>query len=235
MAHLVAQVVGPTEVSALRVQLEEAHGFLVAAAKAVVHRLDTLDAENWGTVVKRQYVILTDGRPPLVREAANQHSFAEVVNQCATLERLMDVIRWAERWPELEGAKVVGCHPTTSSGSAREDEHKRDDDHDLVLVDRSGVRWMFEVSDVASEQDGNGKERKDLASLGIPTSDQPHDWPTGRRFLVVSTEFAARLRKPTRHGLRLKLFHYVEQPLSSSTHLFEICRGPRPSAVTPPA
>lgn len=144
------------------------------------------------------------------------------MNQCATLERLIDALTWAEAWHELAGAHVVRCNPTTSSAPL-EQGRKTEADHDLVLVDREGARWSFEVSDVASERDGNGKEKKDLVSLGIPMA-EGEGWPPGRSFLVVSTEFAERLRKPSRHGLGRGVFHYVEHTHGTTT-LFEVCPG----------
>lgn len=64
---------------------------LVVAARATVPRLTMLPAEGWGAAAKRVYVVLPEGdRPPLVSKARSTHSFAEVVNQCATLERLSE-------------------------------------------------------------------------------------------------------------------------------------------------
>lgn len=63
-----------------------------------------------------------------------------------------------------------------------------------MLVDAAGrMRACFEISDVSGKADSNGKERKDLISLGVLPGD------TGRartrhadcrRFLVVSADFA---------------------------------------------
>jgi hypothetical protein len=61
-------------------------------------------------------------------------------------------------------------------------------DHDLVLRDGAGRPRRFEVSDVASENDGNGKEKKNLTSLGILHSGgEIPGWPDGRHPLVVSS------------------------------------------------
>ena len=73
-----------------------------------------------------------------------RHRFAEVVNQCATLERLIDALVWAQACPNLDGALAVVCNPTTSSAQRAKDGPKDDDDHDLVLRDPSGLRWKFE-------------------------------------------------------------------------------------------
>ena len=48
----------------------------------------------------------------------------------------------------------------------------------------------------------------------------------GRLFLVVSSEFAGRLRRHTRHGLKLGKFHYREVKHDGATRMFEVCKGP---------
>lgn len=226
--HLVLPVRSPTSPRDLAGSLAEAHQFLVAAARATVPRFLDLPSEAWGAMVKRDHVALPKlGRPDLVSQSIEGHSFLEVVNQCATLERLIDTLRWVETRPELEEALAVLCNPTTSSASGKKGSPRDLDDHDLVLQDRGGMRWKFAVSDVASDKDGNGKEKKDLVSLGVlptDTADVP-GWPPGRSFLVVSSEFASRLREPTRHGLRLGLFHYDEVKPDGDTRVFEVREG----------
>ncbi len=85
------------------------------------------------------------------------------------------------------------CHPTTSSAG--------DDttDNDLILTALDRRRARFEVSDVASSNDGNHKEERDLRSLGVLGEGHGAKrfdltWPADRVFLVVSTEFAAKLK-----------------------------------------
>lgn len=234
--HLVAQVCSPTRLHDLGQQLRAAHQFLVAAARATVPRLVDLSSESWGGLVKREHVTLPSGkRPLLVNASTTKHSFAEVVNQCATLERLIDTLSWAEGYDALEDATVVRCNPTTSSAPRKKGALRDADDHDLVLDGRDGTRWRFEISDVASENDGNGKEQKDLTSLGILPRELggAAHWPGGRSLLVVSSEFAERLRRPTRHGLRLGLFHYWEVKDSGLTRIFEVRQGPRPDGASP--
>jgi len=53
----------------------------------------------------------------------------------------------------------------------------------------------FEVSDIAGEK-GYAKEKKDLISLGVLGSRDANvsGWRRGRNFLVVSSDFAKRLR-----------------------------------------
>ena len=211
-------------------ELRAAHQYLVSAARTTVPRLLELPAASWGAAAKREHVLLADDdRPSLVPATVMNHSFVEVMNQCATLERLIDTLTWTAAHDELHGAVVTRCNPTTSSAPRPKDTPRDADDHDLVLRDQAGLRWRFEVSDVASENDGNGKEKKDLMSLGIlrPGAEIP-GWPDGRHFLVVSSEFARRLQKPTRHGLRLGLFHYVPVKHEGDTRIFEVRTGPAP-------
>ena len=158
--HLVRPLGSPTPILVLLEQLGAAHAFLVEAARATVPRLLRLDPAGWGSSAKREHVVLPElGRPSIVPADIVRHSFAEVVNQCATLERLIDALVWAQACPDLAGALAVACNPTTSSARRANEGPRDDDDHDLVLRDASGVRWKFEVSDVASTKDGNGKEK----------------------------------------------------------------------------
>ncbi|MCK6531802.1 MAG: hypothetical protein L6Q84_02430 [Polyangiaceae bacterium] len=230
--HLVLPIQTPTPPGEALEQLRQAHRFLVAAARDTVPRFMKLPSETWGSDAKREHVVLPVAeRPQLVSKDVADHSFIEVLNQCATLERLLDTLAWINTVAELQQAMVVLCNPTTSSASRKKGEPRPVDDHDLVLEDRAGVRWKFEVSAVASEKDGNGKEKKDLVSLGVLPEDgsDVSGWPSGRCHLVVSEEFARRLREPTRHGLRLGLFHYAEVKAGGDTRIFEVRQGPKPT------
>ena len=53
-------------------------------------------ASRWGIETKRQQVHLSTPRPSGVSVYVDDHSFAEVVNQFATRERLLDAAAWAE-------------------------------------------------------------------------------------------------------------------------------------------
>jgi len=88
---------------------------------------------------------------PLVE--AEAQPFAELVNQLATVERLLDALAWAKS----EGAThVASCDPTTSSNG-----------HDLVLLGNGAVPWgVVEASDVANPSgNGNRKMEKDIDGL----------------------------------------------------------------------
>lgn len=230
MPHMVEPIRGPQSAETVREQLREAHQFLVSAAKRTIGRFDTVDAAEWGAALKRTKVELSDDPPHLVRQAGKVHAFAEVVNQCATLERLMGALKWSgEALPDFD---VQTCHPTTSS--LKQDTEP---DNDLILVQRGGSgRCFFEVSDVASSTgDGNQKEIKDLVSLRIIASANrpvvcPSAWPEGRFFLVVSEEFAKYLLRPTRHCLKMGVFHYKEVGREGTTRIIEVIAGHRRSA-----
>jgi hypothetical protein len=127
---------------------------------------------------------------------------AELVNQCATVERLLDALAWAGNrlGPTAE---VLLVHPSTSgSGQWQRDEQGRDiPDHDAVL--RCGEKLhVFEVSDVASPSDNNGKTKKDLGTLegtlraverGLSEGELVGD--AVRSYLVVSPERGRRLKE----------------------------------------
>jgi hypothetical protein len=229
--YLVQPVRTPTALRELAEGLRHAHQFLVAAARATVPRLMDLPAVSWGAAAKREHVVLPQlGRPPLVSPGMERHSFIEVVNQCATLERLIDTIVWVETQSDLEGALAVRCNPTTSSAPRKKDTAREDDDHDLVLEVPGRTCCRFQISDVASDKDGNRKEKKDLISLGVtpPDGADVAEWPSGRHFLVVSSEFAKRLRSSSRRGPRPGLFHYVEVKPDGQTKIFEVHAGRAP-------
>lgn len=224
--HLVRPVRERTAPEALREQLREAHNFLVSAALATVPRLLGLSRDHWGMEAKRKHVVLPEQpRPTLVSNGVTEHAFSEVVNQCATLERLIDALSWIATVPELHGAFVATCNPTTSSAPRKKGAHRPVDDHDLVLEDSRGSRWRFEVSDVASKKDGNEKEKKDLISLGVRPAKgaAAPPWPSGHSFLVVSSDWDARMVRP-RIG-----FHFKKVHEEGTTRIFEVCEGRGPS------
>lgn len=176
--------------------LREAHDYLARRGREAAHRAALVEAPTaWGSAFKRVRVELPpDDRPTLVR-ADESHNLVEVVNQCATMERLLDALAWAQTpASSLGDYRVARCHPTTSSVAA-----DAGTDHDLVLVGPAGEAAWFEVSDVAGAVDGNRKEEKDLRSLGLLREGRGAArcdvvWPAARVFLVVSVEFYARLR-----------------------------------------
>lgn len=226
MAHLVIPITGSVEVEDAIAELQEAHDFLAEAAIVAGRRLAALPAATWGQQAKRTYVELPEsGRPSLLKASPSHHALTEITNQCATMERLIDALRWGS--DNLPDHVLHVCHPTTSSNP--EDQTVN---NDIVLMGPEGAPCRFEVSDVASSKDGNQKERKDLKGLSIFTSLDPltyaPDWPDGRAFLVVSEEFSEHLMRPTRHGLKEGRFHYRLVGSEDTTRIIEVCEGPPP-------
>ena len=175
----------------------------------------------------------------LVEESVRCQKLIEVINQTATIERLMDCLRWTMTHPSgLSRYKIQLCHPTTSSDADGKDDGL---DHDLVLADSAGTTAIFEVSDVASSKDGNRKAEKDLRSLGVLEEGKGEekfrvrDWPSSRLFLVVSSEWKPRLQNKRRKWVQNRKVkdrrippHLVItlKPWESQTGIFEIERGP---------
>jgi hypothetical protein len=152
----------------------------------------------------------------LIGEKVECQKLIEIINQAATLERLMDALRWAmSEGSGLSRYRIQLCHPTTSSDALATPSAP---DHDLVLSCPSGARALFEVSDVASPSDGNRKEEKDLRSLGLLVEGQGEekfrvrDWPEGRLFLVVSPEWKARLQRKSRRWVQNRTANGAQLP-----------------------
>ena len=143
MGHLIRGVTETAQTEALR-QFEEAHEFLVDRARASLGQL-ALERERWGAFAKRASVDLSGpGRHPLVSKDSER--VVEVINMTATLERLIDALRYFANLPESCAWIVVECHPSTSSSAAS---------NDLVLgPSRDDIRVLCEVTDVVSASAG---------------------------------------------------------------------------------
>ena len=204
----------PTSVAEALRQIEAAHAYLVdLGAKAFQKARVVAPSPNWGTLAKRARVYFPAGdRPVLIPQSLRDHSLIEVINQCATVERLMDALRWAiDNLPEYQ---LVRCHPTTGSKKA---DVANVPDNDIVLIDPDGRFACFEVSDVANAtNDSNRKEKKDLTSLGVYDANTDR---SNRVFLVVSVEFARLLRRKQHVD-----FRYLEHVVVGDTGIFEILR-----------
>ncbi|MBL8684858.1 MAG: hypothetical protein JNK05_37120 [Myxococcales bacterium] len=198
MAHLIRSISSddkerrtPAEVRAL---LKDAHEFIVACARTAIRAVAAVDgAQRWGRDVKRTRVRLPErDRPTLVPPELIEHNLVEVVNQCATVERLIDALAWASSEESgLASCWVRTCHPTTGSDASADAI-----DHDLVLADERGIAACFEVSDVVGSSDTNAKLARDLRSLGVMTPDSKHAvaaerWPTHRCFVVMSSSHSS--------------------------------------------
>lgn len=147
MPHLIEPSTEPVEVVAFRAGLEGAHLALVEVAKQ--WSFSEIPPESWGVSAKRAFVQV-EGSHPWV--GVTSQPFNELVNQLATVERLLDALKWAE---SVGFSLVLACHPTTSSG-----------DHDLVVRRPDQTLGVFEVSDVAGPRGNeNNKMANDLNTL----------------------------------------------------------------------
>jgi hypothetical protein len=219
----------PMPLEECRSVVQEAHDYLVRKGMEAVRRaFDVGRMRYWGTEVKRVRVLLPkDEWPELVSSETEEHNLVEVMNQCATMERLLDALEWAQSAGSgLAESLVERCHPTTSSSYTDEE------DHDLVLMGPDGTKAKLEISDVSGAKDGNNKEKKDLISLGVLREGKGEEmfsdeWPEGRPFLVVSEEFAGRLRRPSRAWLKGTPPHcrYNEPAAQGMTRIFEVVKG----------
>ncbi len=182
MPHLISSLSG--SLHECHAALGERHGELVTAARRTLDRFADLESGSFGAAAKRVTVA-----------GAGDQPLGEVLNQCATIERLLDAMAWSKS--EFPDAVVQVCHPTTSSRKGRTNEL----DADLLLVSSQGLLIAaFEVSDVASStRDGNRKESRDLGSLGVASG-----WSGTRHrvFLAVSQEFADMLERKSKHRSR---------------------------------
>lgn len=220
MGHLIRPLLGPCSLHQAQQQLIEAHEQLVACGRAAVDELKTVTPMGWGSAAKRVRAVLPNMRSTLLNEANSDQSLTELINQCATVERLLDAINWVLH--TASDATLVLCHPTTSSGVTAEQNQ------DLV-IQHQGEQSCFEISDVAtSGGDGNQKEMKELLSLSVLSSIRParlnSEPRPGRSFLVVSTEFAQRLLRPTRHFLKTGELRYQAFSAGPATQVLEVLR-----------
>jgi hypothetical protein len=104
---------------------------------------------GWGTAVRRKGLFLPDGldsRPLLLQSTKPDHNVMEVVNSCATVERLLDALDWAKK-NGCANWSIERCHPTTGT---------------LVLKSGDGKAARFEMSDISGRS-----VRRNLRSLGV--------------------------------------------------------------------
>jgi hypothetical protein len=213
MHHLVAPITDTPIPDAIAL-LAAAHDYLVGRAAEASSALATVPRHRWGIQAKRTSVEFGGNRPELVTKASER--FAEVLNIVATLERLIDALRWFQDQPAFSGLAVRECHPSTSHTPGG---------NDLVLADATGaVRVRCEVSDVvARNAQQNSKERIDLAALGIQ-GQYPDDGVS--RFLIVSSEFCHALDSPRRAWHRLP-YRYMRHmaDFDHATTLLQVVKG----------
>jgi hypothetical protein len=220
--HLVCPV-RLTSVPDCYAQLERTHHYLVAAGRRAIESLLPTPDVTWGTQLKRLRVQLDAGKPDCVGRNVSSHNLMEVINQCATLERMLHVLAWAQLLESglTEYQTVVVCHSSTSS-SPDDSEWE----NDLVLRTEQGLTARFEVSDVVSETNSNGKREKDLRSLRLLALDGSVALapPASRLFVVVSGEFCSFLQASNPSWKRTGQINYVEHRGVGDTHILEVVR-----------
>ena len=143
-----------------------AHKFVRRHAHQTLKKVACIEPNiSWGSSVKRKRVKfpLPDQRPILLRYAADNHNLSELVNMCATVERLLGALVWAKA-NKLGGYVVKRCHPTT--GNLKKDKRILSGDNDLVLTKKNARTARFEVTDISGVKDKNRKIDADLKSLG---------------------------------------------------------------------
>ena len=238
MPHLIRGITEEFDLQKMLDELRAAHAYLAERGAQAFMRAAELDpSARWGHSVKRLHVELpSNSRLGLTEDAPSEHSITEVYNQCANVERLIDAVKWCLK-PASKFSDGLGlaCHPTTSGGSVTSADH---DDHDLVVQGADGQLGYFEISDVASNKDGNFKEGKDLVRLGLlcPVVGKrgtfEHDgiqWPIERLFLVVSEEFAEYLFRTERSWRKHPEPHirYEDRSQRGPTRILEVLPGNR--------
>jgi hypothetical protein len=147
MAHLIEPTRETTALSEYQIELAIVHDLIVGAARRRSPSDEPLN--TWGASAKRHTVTLAGLHP---WTGVDRRPLSELLNQMATVERLLDALNWAA---QHEAREVLECHPTTSSGG-----------HDLVVSVPDGPRLVVEVSDVAGHSGNeNAKMTKDLDAL----------------------------------------------------------------------
>lgn len=169
--HLIrplAEDEGPMDADAYLSQLQGAHNAIVERAVSWSH---AVPEPAWGIRAKRVPVDLAEAHFLVTSE---KHPISELLNICATVERLLDGLAWAieNGWAQ----SVIECNPSTSGVVAPPDLRTRGVE---------GEAW-FEVSDVVLARDGNRKLQQDLDRLQASP-------PGVATFLVTSPSWEARI------------------------------------------
>ena len=197
--------------------VQEAHDYLARCGDETVKRINNPpDLHYWGSNVKRTRIVL-DGNntPKLIDSMIPDYNITEIYNLCANLERLIDAMTWVQQNQDLNGYEVKICHPMGVT------QH-----NDLELstqANPNAIKARFEVSDVVGSNDGNDKEERELTRLGIFNP----NWPDAQLFLVVSEDFAPRLRltDKARNQTSNPCCHYHEVKTEGATRIFEVAKG----------
>jgi len=159
-------------------ELSEAHKYLTKkASEALSLAAGSTKDGTWGTTVKRIQVAL-DGEtpPPSIPNGIPDHNLIETINQCATVERLLDALLWVQSAESgLQAFSTVDrCNPTTSSQKSEGQQ-----DNDLIL-----------------RSDSNSTERKLLLTWHVLADGAPPP-----PFSLLQLALCRRSPCPTSRGL----------------------------------
>ena len=182
MAHLIPEIRGVSLEDAIE-SVTQSHREIVASAREAVLELDQHES-TWGIEAKRLLVKFPSDAEELGL-GKEEERFAEVMNMAATIERLLDALRWFQNHRDYGSLRVRECHPTTSNDSSG---------NDIVLESADGiVKVRCEVCDVVSKLPK--KEAKDIKNLGCEDG-VPSDGVS--RYIATSPEFAQALASRAR-------------------------------------
>jgi hypothetical protein len=134
-------------------QLEDANSILKTSIVEFSKTVRIPDSRQWACDVKRLRVPISgaDSRTLLT---VHEYDYGEIINQCATLERLMDAMQWAvDHLPDHR--HIVSCDPTQS----------RKGEADLIIKNSNSIA-MFEISDKVGADAFRRKVRTQTNNLG---------------------------------------------------------------------
>lgn len=214
MNYLINPLNGP--LNDVIVRLQTCVEFIGPRLLEAIQEIQELRAD-YGTRGKRITVHLEE-RPPEQRPddiGTDKMSVAEVQNQLATVERLLDGLSY---FRVLYPAAVVGqCHPTQSSGQGESGKG-----NDFILCDAATGQSLVlaECNDsICRNPRGNSKEWNDLGSLGVQEG-VPEDGV--RRFIVTSEEWASGLLNPRRRHVRWRHRYVLAATVGRGTRIIEV-------------
>ena len=206
MGHLV-ETIRNTEISYAIEILESTHKLIVDQVISGQDEID-ISPSSWGQQIKRLEVALPYGEGLIGKD---KEKFVEIINIIATVERTISALKWMKS--KYPNATIRECHPSTSDDK---------DGNDIVIIEKYGnVLARCEVTDVVSSKAGqNGKEKKDLKTLGCENF-VPAD--SISRYIATSSEFADTLSSKKRKWCD-KHYRYIrhETVCGNRTVLLEV-------------
>lgn len=129
MSHLIEAIRDVAVVECLN-RVRACHRYLVEAGQQAVSAMNAKsEPSRWGTEAKRVAVRFEGAKPRDIGSDLYQHNLVEIINQTATVERLIDVLEWVQTTESgmVDFTRVTVCHPSTTAAPADKWEN------DLVL------------------------------------------------------------------------------------------------------